>query len=107
MGARAQDNWIFQEKICRHRALMNLFDQRPKLSCGVFVAPNASVIGSVEIKDLSSVWYGAVIRADQSAQLRALHAFEQSRVLALLRHLAIDGTEAQEKSVDLTRSLQS
>ena len=66
MGARAQDNWIFQEKICRHRALMNLFDQRPKLSSGVFVAPNASVIGSVEIKDLSSVWYGAVIRADQS-----------------------------------------
>jgi len=67
MGARAQDSWIFQEKICRHRTLMNLFDQRPKLSSGVFVAPNASVIGSVEIKDLSSVWYGAVIRGDQSS----------------------------------------
>ena len=67
MGARAQDNWIFQEKLCRHRALMNLFDQRPKLSTGVFVAPSASVIGSVEIKDLSSVWYGAVIRGDQSS----------------------------------------
>merc|ERR1719198_675649 len=67
MGARAQDSWIFQEKICRHRALMNLFDQRPKLSTGVFVAPSASVIGSVEIKDLSSVWYGAVIRGDQSS----------------------------------------
>ena len=57
MGSRAQDNWIFAEKICRHRALMNLYDQRPKLSGGVFVAPNASVIGSVEIKDMSSVWY--------------------------------------------------
>jgi len=67
MGARAQDNWIFQEKLCRHRALMNLYDQRPKLSSGVFVAPNASVIGSVEIQDHSSVWYGAVIRADQSS----------------------------------------
>lgn len=67
MGMRAQDNWIFQEKVCRHRALMNLYDQRPKLSSGVFVAPNASVIGSVEVKDCSSIWYGAVVRADQSS----------------------------------------
>ena len=36
---------------------MNLFDQRPKLSANVFVAPNASVIGSVEIETQSSVWY--------------------------------------------------
>ena len=56
MGARAQDNWIFQEKLCRHRAVMNLFDQRPKLAAGTFVAPNASVIGSVEINNCSSVW---------------------------------------------------
>ena len=31
-----------------------------------FVAPNASVIGSVKIEDSSSVWYGAVLRGDQS-----------------------------------------
>jgi len=67
MGARAQDNWIFQEKLCRHRAVMNLFDQRPKVSAGAFVAPNASVIGSVELETCSSVWYGAVIRGDQSS----------------------------------------
>lgn len=64
---RAQDNWIFQEKLCRHRAVMNLFDQRPNLGAAVFVAPNASVIGSVEIKECSSVWYGAVLRGDQSS----------------------------------------
>ena len=62
MGMRAQDNWIFQEKVCRHRSVMNLFDQRPKLSAGVFVAPNASVIGSVEIKDMGSVWCAAPLR---------------------------------------------
>ena len=56
MGARAQDNWIFNEKLCRHRAVMNLFDQRPKMGGGVFVAPNAAVIGNVEIKDCSSIW---------------------------------------------------
>ena len=56
MGMRAQDNWLFQEKLCRHRAVMNLYDQRPVLGAATFVAPNASVIGSVEIKESSSVW---------------------------------------------------
>jgi len=67
MGMRAQDNWMFQEKLCRHRAIMNLFDQRPKLGAATFVAPNASVIGSVEVKESSSIWYGAVVRGDQSS----------------------------------------
>ena len=31
---------------------------------GHFVAPNASVIGSVVLHDRSSVWFGAVIRGD-------------------------------------------
>ena len=56
MGMRAQDNFSFAHPFCRHRAVMNLFDQRLKLSAGVFVAPNASVIGSVEMKDHASVW---------------------------------------------------
>ena len=56
MGCRAQDNWIFQEKFCRHRAVMNRFDQKPKMAPNVFVAPNASVIGNVEIKPNSSIW---------------------------------------------------
>ena len=59
MGMRAQDNWLFQEKLCRHRAVMNLYDQRPVLGAATFVAPNASVIGSVEIKDCSSIWCAA------------------------------------------------
>ena len=71
MGARAQDNWIFQEKLCRHRALMNLFDQKPQLSAGVFVAPNASVIGSVELKDMASVWCAPRPRARKAAAAAA------------------------------------
>jgi len=31
---------------------------------GVFVAPNATVIGDVHLGDHSSVWFGAVLRAD-------------------------------------------
>ena len=36
----------------------------PRLASGVYVAPTAVVIGDVEIAEDSSVWYGAVIRAD-------------------------------------------
>ncbi len=36
----------------------------PKIGEGVFVAPNASVIGDVEIGESSSVWFGVVVRGD-------------------------------------------
>lgn len=42
---------------CRH----------PWVENDVFVAPNASVIGRVDINTRSSVWYGAVIRGDLNA----------------------------------------
>lgn len=38
--------------------------KRPKIGKNVFIAPTACVIGDVEIKDGSSIWYGAVLRGD-------------------------------------------
>lgn len=43
---------------------MNLMDAKPIIGENVFLAPSASVIGSVELGASSSVWYGAVVRAD-------------------------------------------
>lgn len=43
---------------------MNLQDSKPIISSDVFLAPSASVIGNVELHPTSSVWYGAVVRAD-------------------------------------------
>jgi carbonic anhydrase/acetyltransferase-like protein (isoleucine patch superfamily) len=37
---------------------------RPRLGRDVFIAPNATVIGDVELGDEASVWFGAVIRGD-------------------------------------------
>ena len=50
--------------VSRHRQVMNLMDHKPVIGKDVFIAPNASVIGEVTLHDGSSVWYGAVIRAD-------------------------------------------
>ena len=38
--------------------------KRPKLGKNVFVARGAHVIGSVQLQDESSVWFGAVLRGD-------------------------------------------
>jgi carbonic anhydrase/acetyltransferase-like protein (isoleucine patch superfamily) len=36
----------------------------PRLGRDVFVAPNATLIGDVELGDQASVWFGAVLRGD-------------------------------------------
>ncbi|KAE9628011.1 gamma carbonic anhydrase family protein [Sedimentitalea sp. CY04] len=38
--------------------------ETPKIADDVFVAPNASIIGNVEIAEKASVWFGVVIRGD-------------------------------------------
>lgn len=38
----------------------------PKIHASCFVAESAEVIGNVEIKEQSSVWYGSVIRGDEN-----------------------------------------
>ena len=57
---------IYQETYSRHRPVMNLFDKYPTVAVDAFVAPSASVIGKVMMLDKSSVWYGAVVRADRN-----------------------------------------
>jgi carbonic anhydrase/acetyltransferase-like protein (isoleucine patch superfamily) len=49
---------------------------RPDVAESAYVAENASVIGSVVLDDESSVWFGAVIRAD----LASIHVGPRSNV---------------------------
>lgn len=66
LGLTMSNNEIFKETFSRHRSIMNLFDKRPVLAAGVFVAPNASVVGNVLLYNDVSVWYGAVLRGDKN-----------------------------------------
>jgi carbonic anhydrase/acetyltransferase-like protein (isoleucine patch superfamily) len=38
--------------------------KEPRIALDAFVAPNATLIGDVVLEDESSVWFGAVLRAD-------------------------------------------
>jgi carbonic anhydrase/acetyltransferase-like protein (isoleucine patch superfamily) len=39
-------------------------EHRPKIGRNVFLAPNATVIGDVDLGDEASIWFGAVLRGD-------------------------------------------
>ncbi|XYH93862.1 gamma carbonic anhydrase family protein [Sorangium sp. So ce1128] len=47
--------------------VLDLDGVSPRLGRDVFLAPNATVIGDVELGDEASVWFGAVLRGDMGA----------------------------------------
>lgn len=46
--------------------IMNFKGKSPKISETAFIADSANVIGNVEVGDISSVWFNAVIRGDRN-----------------------------------------
>ena len=44
--------------------IFQLGEQKPNISTSSFIAPNATLIGNVEIAENASVWFNVVIRAD-------------------------------------------
>jgi carbonic anhydrase/acetyltransferase-like protein (isoleucine patch superfamily) len=45
-------------------SIYKLGDRIPKICASAYVAPSAVVIGTVELAEHSSVWFGAVLRGD-------------------------------------------
>ena len=41
---------------------MSIAGKLPDLPSDCFIAPNATVIGDVDVFDCASIWYGAVVR---------------------------------------------
>mmetsp|Transcript_7070 Transcript_7070/g.7938 ORF Transcript_7070/g.7938 Transcript_7070/m.7938 type:complete len:243 (+) Transcript_7070:46-774(+) len=64
VGCRIQGNYAYKEQLSRHRRLAPLMGARPAVSKDVFVAPNASVVGRVQLGPQATVWYGSVLRGD-------------------------------------------
>jgi len=53
----------------------------PRIGRDVFLAPNATIIGDVEIADGASVWFGAVLRGDEAAIRIGAHTSVQDNVV--------------------------
>jgi gamma-carbonic anhydrase len=67
-------------------------DQIPRVAPDVFIAPNAMVIGDVDIGSGSSIWFGTVLRGDE----RGIRIGSDTNVqdLALI-HTSRSGADAQ------------
>ncbi|MFP5329746.1 MAG: gamma carbonic anhydrase family protein [Alphaproteobacteria bacterium] len=50
----------------RLMALYGLDDLEPAISAGAWAAPSADLVGDVRLGPRSSVWFGAVVRADNT-----------------------------------------
>ncbi|KAJ1441775.1 hypothetical protein B484DRAFT_427032 [Ochromonadaceae sp. CCMP2298] len=61
VGLTFANNEIFNETFSRHRPVMSLFDKMPAVAAGVFVAPNATVVGAVTLGADVSVGSRAVV----------------------------------------------
>ena len=69
------------ERLARHLA------KTPDVAGAAFVAPNATILGDVQLGRDSSVWYGAVLRGD----IEAIRIGEATNIQDLtLIHLADD-----------------
>ncbi len=55
MALIARENDIFRESFSRHRSIMPVRFQSPNIGADCFVAPNASVIGNVNMENGASV----------------------------------------------------
>jgi carbonic anhydrase/acetyltransferase-like protein (isoleucine patch superfamily) len=68
--ASGQADQICQESLRSLKKITDIFSMpgcfSPDLSAAAFVAPNATVIGDVELGPDASIWYGAVVRGDLS-----------------------------------------
>lgn len=68
-GADRQLLWQAEERWHRLQAhaagpLYTLGERRPQIHPSAYIAPSAAVIGTVELAEGSSVWFGAVLRGD-------------------------------------------
>eukprot|EP00818_Percolomonas_sp_WS_P002683 CAMPEP_0117448188 /NCGR_PEP_ID=MMETSP0759-20121206/7271_1 /TAXON_ID=63605 /ORGANISM="Percolomonas cosmopolitus, Strain WS" /LENGTH=276 /DNA_ID=CAMNT_0005240565 /DNA_START=107 /DNA_END=937 /DNA_ORIENTATION=+ len=66
LGAMVMGKASYAEQLNRSRRLTKLGDYEPVLSdpASTFIAPNAQVMGEVEMGKNVSVWYGTILRAD-------------------------------------------
>lgn len=70
----------------------------PVLGRDVFIAPNATVIGEVELGDEASVWFGAVLRGD----IGAIRIGARTNVQDLACVHLTEGQSATVVGVDVT-----
>eukprot|EP00300_Choanocystis_sp_HF-7_P035223 c48692_g1_i1.p2 GENE.c48692_g1_i1~~c48692_g1_i1.p2 ORF type:complete len:247 (+),score=44.25 c48692_g1_i1:34-741(+) len=67
LGCTIEGKNAVHDEVSRHRRLVSIGDKAPTVGAGAFIAPSASIVGSVDIGANVTVWYGAVVRSDDGS----------------------------------------
>jgi len=65
-GSRLQYDVAYEAEMSRHRNILPLYEKVP-MTHNAWVAPNATLAGSVFVSKYATIWYGAVLRAELNA----------------------------------------
>jgi len=81
----------YEEEISGHRRIIPINSLIPSFPKDTFIAPNASVIGDVQIGPKSSIWYGSILRADLNSIIVGAGTMIGDRtVIHVSRNLNVD-----------------
>mmetsp|Transcript_988 Transcript_988/g.1543 ORF Transcript_988/g.1543 Transcript_988/m.1543 type:complete len:250 (+) Transcript_988:41-790(+) len=81
-GSKIQSDYAHKENLNVSRRLMPFSDYKPLVKGeDTFIAPNASLIGNVELGEHSSLWYNGVARGDVNAIVIGKNTHIQDRVV--------------------------
>jgi len=78
--------------------LLSIGGKSPRIAPGVFIAPNATIIGDVVIEEGASVWFGCVLRAD----IGSIRIGKRSNIQDLSCIHMTDGISDTEVGEDVT-----
>ena len=65
-GSSHSKDIAYQQPLSRHRKELPVYPHRPTTK-GAWVAPNAALVGNVQVSQWATVWYNATLRAETNA----------------------------------------
>jgi carbonic anhydrase/acetyltransferase-like protein (isoleucine patch superfamily) len=78
--------------------ILSIDGKTPRIAPGVYIAPNATIIGDVVIEEGASVWFGCVLRAD----IGSIRIGKRSNIQDLTCIHMTDGLSNTEVGDDVT-----
>ncbi|KAL0478015.1 gamma carbonic anhydrase GAMMACA2, mitochondrial [Acrasis kona] len=97
LGTFLKGSHAHKEQLNRHRRVMGFLKSRPAVGSNVFIAPNATVIGKVNVGNGSSIYYNSVVRGDTDAITIGSNTNIQDRVVIQVN--SVSGTDSNSTTI--------
>jgi len=84
-------DYYYEEEYNKHKQVVQLEGKFPLIAIDTFIAPDATIIGNVEIMNKASVWYNCVINAKRLVRIGAYTNIQDNTIITeALDELTVD-----------------